>query len=163
MKQITLLALASVFFISCSDDGTNNVSIDGTWKLTKIIVADVHATDMNEDGITSTDFMVETGCYNNSTLEFGENNTAVFKSEDVHNDCNFTTPDNVTYEVNGSNVTFYHQITEEGSLCTTFKKSGNKLTATLSDHMFPYYIPTDGEGGEYYTLFLGATFVYTKQ
>lgn len=36
MKKITLLALVAALFISCSDDDTNNVSIDGTWELTYV-------------------------------------------------------------------------------------------------------------------------------
>jgi hypothetical protein len=162
MKKITLLFAAAAMALSCSNDDDTPVSLDGTWKLTSVIMPEDQIFDKNGDGVASTDFMVEYGYFDNSNLVFGENNTAVFNTQDVAPN---TLPlsENVTYTTSGNNVSFYYPTdSETGTLCTTFKRSGNKLTAKLNAEA-PYYIPIDGVTGEYYIMFSRSTLVYTKQ
>lgn len=135
MKKITLLFVATVLALSCSDDDNTPISLDGTWKLTSVIMPEEWTSDENGDGIESSDFVTEYGYFDNSTITFGENNTAIFNNQHIY-EGNTPTPDNVTYTTAGDSITFYYSIDTTGSssVCTPFKQSGNKLTATLSEN-----------------------------
>lgn len=159
MKQITLLALAAALFISCSDDDTNNVPIDGTWELTYVKMPG-EPVDMNDDGIASDNAMDETNCMNSNSIIFGENNTATFGLTCLSE---AEGPETVTYEVSGNYVEFsYHVQLVPGFIKKTkYKRSGNKLIATFAGDSSDY-VPGEGEFGDI-SLFYGATFTYTKQ
>lgn len=159
MKQITLLALVAALFISCSDDDTNNVSIDGTWELTYVKMPG-EPQDMNDDGIASENAMEETNCMNGNSIVFGENNTATFGLTCFSE---ADGPETVTYEVYGDYVEFsYHVQLAPGFIKKQkFKRSGNKLIATFVGDSNDY-VPGEGEFGDI-SHFYGATFTYTKQ
>jgi hypothetical protein len=157
MKKLLMMACAAAALMSCSDDDNENtaVGLSGTWKLTTFTTG--FPVDYNNDGSATTNFKNETGCYNNTTLVFGTNNTAIATieepeidyelvagTEDTYEftvDCGTTTPQTGTYAESGNNVV----ITIAGDPAT-FVKSGNTLTLTETD-------PEEGT----------STLVFTKQ
>ena len=159
MKQLTLLALAAALFISCSDDDTNNVSIDGTWKLTYVNMPG-EPVDGNGDGIASENYVDETSCMDNTSIVFGNDDTATFTPTCISES---QSPEAVTYEIMGDHIEFsYHVQLVPGFIKKQkFKRSGNKLTATFVGNSNDY-VPGEGEFGDT-SFFAGATFTYTKQ
>ena len=70
--------------LSCSSDDNNdnnNVSVEGTWELTKFELTE--EVDLDNDGTASADIMGQTECFNNSTLVFDADNTADFNIESL--------------------------------------------------------------------------------
>jgi len=162
MKKITLLALAAMVAFACSDDdSSNNAPLDGTWKLTYVDL-NHPPQDINGDGTASENYLDEIVCTTVSKIIFGTGNTAVFPvhcfSEDPYQD------EQVTFETSGNNVTFIYTLTELGVVGkTTYRRQGNKLTATFDfDGDYYPYIPGLGQFGDISTI-SHATFVYTKE
>jgi hypothetical protein len=163
MKKITLLAVAAIMAVSCSDDDNSNTpaSLGGTWKLTFI---DLNQTpyDFNGDGTASENYLEEIDCPSVSKIVFGSGNTAVFPayclSEEPYSD------ESVTYEASGNDVTFTYFFTELQQLeKTTYHREGNTLTATFDfEGGYHPYIPGLGQFGDITTI-SRATFVYTKE
>lgn len=173
MKKLTLLALTAFMALSCSDDDVNNVSIDGTWKLTYIKLQG-DGFDQNKDGKISKNYIDEDPCMGNSVLNFQENN-AIFTMGDNGNGmsrimydntpspCPMKTPENTTYTVNNDSVEFIYASQNQPGIILkrTFQRSGNKLIATL-DYTGGEYIPGSGEYGDT-NFYAYATFEFTKQ
>jgi hypothetical protein len=144
MKKITMIAFAALALVSCGDDdaATTDVALTGTWKLTTFTLGT--PVDFNNDGNATNNFKNETGCYNNTNLVFGTNNTVIASIEepeieyqlvegtqDTYNvvvDCGTVTPLTGAYAQTGNNVL----ITVDGDPAT-FVKSGNTLTLTQTD------------------------------
>ena len=170
MKKIFLLAVSCFAILSCSsdDEGTNNNSLVGTWKLTSFTTDE--PTDFNLDGVMSTNYIAESGCYDNSTMVLAANNVTTVNIQEPEIDfiIDFENPENSTFEFicndgipqagtwsqNNNNVTII--IDDEPIV---FTLNGNTLTAVLED-----YVETEVDnGGEIIYEFTGATLVFTKQ
>jgi hypothetical protein len=171
MKKIILMALAISSLLSCSnsDDDNSSVAIDGTWKLTAFSTQD--PCDFNNDGVATTNFMNETGCYNNSKIVFTGSNTATAAIQEVLIDMTVTVgttngytvvvdceanpiPENVPWSQNGNIVTIGASPDN-----LDFTLSGNTLSATIPNFT---QIQTY-QNGTIITDFTGATLVFTKQ
>lgn len=135
-KLILLTAVAAFAFTSCNNDDDNNeVSLFGTWKLTK---ATLNAgIDLNNDGTASTNLITESGCLNNSTVIFTDDvASAILKMQSIdvteqdNGDYTVLCEDGVDeylpFTVSGDNVT----LTSEG-VNVIFVKNGNKLTTGM--------------------------------
>jgi hypothetical protein len=172
MKKLLLLVATTTLFISCSksDDDTNqNASIDGTWKLTAFTT--VEPCDFNNDGALTTNFMNETGCYNNSKIVFSGSNTVTSYIQELDIqfditigttngylatvDCETTPlPDDTTWSQSGNTVTI--GVAPDN---IDFTLSGNTLTAVIPDFVDVQTL----ESGVVVTSASGATLVFTKQ
>jgi len=144
MKKIILLtALAAFAFTSCNNDDDNNeVSLFGTWKLTK---ATLNAgIDLNNDGVASTNLIAESGCLNHSTIIFTDdvasailNMQSLDITEEDNGDYSVTCEDGVDeslpYTVSGDNVT----LTSDG-VNVIFVKNGNKLTIGMDGALLEF-------------------------
>lgn len=153
-----------MFFIaaacSCSGDDAP-ASLTGTWKLTEIKLQEGMDRDANQDGVAHANFLHEIACYNSSTVIFNEGSDAVFHTP---NEVCEPQTEYTAYTVSGNTVTvsYVPEAYPDIVLQSGFKRSGNKLTVTVSQ-IGQSYIPG---GGSYYDSaypFQYATFVYTKQ
>lgn len=157
MKKLALIALTAFLGFSCSgDDDNNSTSLNGTtWKLTSVTTYE--AVDVNEDGVSSTNFMAETGCFDNSTIVF-TSSTMATTNMNVYmfgDEC-FEFEMAASWVKEGNDVTFSFP-GEEAS--ETFTLSGNTLTLNSPD-FYEFEIETE-QGID--TEVIGATLVYTKQ
>ena len=176
MKKLFTLIAAAILTMSCGsdDDAQTNASVNGTWKLTAFELEE--AVDFNDDGTASTDLIAETGCYNNSTIVFNDNNgIATFSIQELDIEINLVVGTENTYEytincdpamaevatytVNGNNVTVTFDYGDGETEDTVFVRSGNTLTVTIPEIV---YVPEENSGDVSYT-FLGATLQFTKQ
>lgn len=146
MKKI-LIAVCSILTLSaCTNDeelyvpDPIEVGIEGTWKLTSILVET--PVDLNGDGTSSNDFIVESDCYTNETLVFNPDMTGLNVSTsylsltvnvDFPTDATITSECiledetvNFTWTQNGNNIVFTD---ETGSYPGTL--ANNKLTITI--------------------------------
>uniref|UniRef100_UPI004049AADA lipocalin family protein n=1 Tax=Flavobacterium sp. TaxID=239 RepID=UPI004049AADA len=171
MKKIFFLTFSCLALLSCSsDDESSNsgTSLTGTWKLTAFTTDT--AVDFNLDGVTSTNYITESGCYDNSTMVLAANNvaTVTLQEADIDFVFDFENPENSTFEFicndgtaqagtwsqNNNNVTV--TVDDEP---VVFTLNGNTLTAVLED-----FVETEVDnGGEVIVEFTGATLVFTKQ
>jgi hypothetical protein len=169
MKKVLFIALFSGLILSCSSsDSSSSTSVAGTWKLTSFTT--VGAVDANNDGNATTNFMNETGCYNNSTIVLNSNNTAIGTLNELELNldlvagsttqyeytsiCNDGIPSTGTWTQSGNNVS----ITLDGET-EVLTKSGNTITLTIPEFT---EVPTESNGVISYTYY-GATLVFTKQ
>jgi hypothetical protein len=173
MKKLLLLVATTVLFVACSksdDDNTpQNATIDGTWKLTAFTTNS--ACDFNNDGVLTTNFMNETGCYNNSKIVFSGSNivTSYLQELDVQFDivvgstngylstidCQANpVPESSTWTQNGNTVTLG---TSPDNI--DFNLAGNTLTAVIPDFTDVQTL----ENGVVVTHVTGAILVFTKQ
>ena len=170
MKKIFVLAFSCIALFACSsdDEGSTNGSVAGTWKVTAFTTG--VPTDFNNDGVSSTNFLTESGCYDNSTIVLAANNvaTANFQELDVTFDYNAADPQNSTYTVDclpstpftgiwaqsGNSVT----VTIDGEPAT-FTLTGNTMTVTFDEFVD---IETN-DGTETIYEVTSATMVFTKQ
>lgn len=170
MKKIFLIAFSSIALFSCGsdDEATTNTSLIGTWKVTSFTTN--VPVDFNNDGVSSTNFITESGCYNNSNLLFAANSvaTAAFQDLDVTLDIDFVNPENSVYTIDclpgapivgswaqaGNSITV--TIDGEPAVMTL---NGNTLTA-----VFPEFVDVETYNGvETVYETTGATLVFTKQ
>ncbi|KOS07709.1 hypothetical protein AM493_17905 [Flavobacterium akiainvivens] len=160
MKKITLFAaLASVLFVSCSDDDNNNAQpVGGTWVLTKIVLPDNIAYDANGDGVISENHLDETSCFDTTSIIFGASNTAVFTGHCLSESDG---PELTSYIQQGSNVTFSYASTPTYNRTATYVLNGNTLTATLN-YESDDYVPGYGNFADTSIFLYGATLTYTK-
>ena len=139
---------------------TQNTSVVGTYKLTAFNTST--PTDLNGDGITATNQMTETTCFNNMMLIINANNTYTANQKGVELDLSggytcFTDPDDSgTWVQSGNQITFVSSDTTIDP--TTFTISGNTLSYTLPDGT----TYTD-DNGTIVEITCDITFVYTKQ
>lgn len=148
MKKVLLFASVAAVMASCSDDDSNNTSagLSGTWKVTALTSGE--PVDINMDGTASTNLLAETGCYGNTKLVFGANNTVTLHAEEFTFDmetedltCETLPAQNGTYVQDGNTVSI-----SVGGDVIEVTKSGNTLTG----------VETDEEWGT-------TTMVFTKQ
>lgn len=178
MKKITLLFIAAILTLACSDDDRySTITIDGTWKLTNIKLG-IPGSDLNGDGKISANFVEESPCLGNSVLSFTDATTAVFTMGDsgdgpsrvitTKNDpviCAMKAPETVSFIVNPNSVefTYISTIASPGTqLKRTFIRANNKLIAKMSIQDTEMYIPGSGEYGNT-NFYTDATFEFTKQ
>jgi hypothetical protein len=132
-----ILLLAAFTFISCDNEpidssiniedfggtsGGNIANIVGTYKLTHFNTS--VPTDLNGDGVKSTNQMNETVCFNNSFLVLGSNNTFAAASKGVEIDVQV---DGVT-----GLTTQTMQCYEDPPISGTWSKSGNIITLSYT-------------------------------
>ncbi len=183
-KLITLSLLISVF--SCDNEpltdfdltnppqnngGTNpsgEVSIVGTWKMTAWNVPE--GQDINQDGITSNNLLDEMDCYNNETILFNSNNTAVSTSTsyaDIELNLVVGTTNEFDYsitcvpEIETTDLTW----TQTGNIVTT-TALGASTNLTLNGNELSFLIPegfTVVSDDSSTTVIQDLTIVYTKQ
>jgi hypothetical protein len=169
MKKLALIALAA-FAIACSDDDndsatTVNASLDGTWKLTAFTLNE--PVDLNGDNAATTNMIIESDCYDNSTIVFVSGTTATLNLQelditlvatelgtDLAVDCIDSVPMVYTYTATDNSVTF------DGETVHTFTRSGNTLSVDLPTVAG---VPVEGTDGEITYDFVGGTLVFTKQ
>lgn len=82
MKKVVLLLLATIAFISCGDDeGINQINREGTYKL--VYFETSNPVDLNNDGNSTTNLILESGCYNNSSLTLQSGNVATLRMQSI--------------------------------------------------------------------------------
>ena len=176
MKRISLILLAilSLMFASCSgdDDGNDNqnVSIDGTWKLTAWNASS--AFDINNDGTANINILDELNCYDNETIVFSANNTAVVNSTsyaDITGEIIVGTTDEymfmidcveendtflLTWSLNGNTIIFDDGTEDQ----ITGTLTGNQISIVIEEGLVIY-------NDDYTEIIVNQdlTFVYTKQ
>lgn len=171
MKKIFFLTFSCLALLSCSSDDESSSStagLVGTWKLTAFTTDE--PVDFNLDGVLSTNYITESGCYDNSTMVLASGNvaTVTLQEADIDFVLDFENPENSTFEFicndgtplagtwsqNNNNVT----VTIDNEP-VTFTLNGNTLTAVLED-----FVETEVDNGEEIIYeFTGATLVFTKQ
>lgn len=171
MKFLLAITLLAGLTFSCSndDDGNNTVAVEGTWKLTAFNIES--SIDLNGDGNASNNFLEETNCYQNETIEFESDNAVTVKSTsylelegeydantgafEIITDC-INEIENLTgtWAQAGGTVT----LTIDGEP-VVFTQTGSVLTATVPAG---YEVPTDDNGTVAY-IAEDVTIQYTKQ
>lgn len=172
MKKIFLLAFSCLALLSCSSDDESSSSstagVIGTWNLTAFTTSD--PTDFNNDGALTTNFLTESGCYDNSTLVLGANNVATINLQEMDVtfeidfvnpelseytiDCLAAIPEVGTWAQNNNSVT----VTVENEP-VTLTLNGNTLTLVIDE-----FIDIETfDGTDVVYSFTGATLVFTKQ
>lgn len=74
-KLLTVSLLAISVSCSSDDDSSSNDSVEGTFRLVAFEVET--SIDLDGDGDSSTNLIEETGCYENETVTFNNDNTGV--------------------------------------------------------------------------------------
>lgn len=174
MKKLLLLAGVATCFTACTNDEElfggfeEPFSAVGYWKLTSMTVET--PVDINEDGTASTDFMAESGCYQNELMQLLPNNTGVIVSNSYLNiSVEGSFPDEVTFttecvnEIEETPITNY---TINAETITITDGDGTVIAGTLVGNTMTFIIP-DGQ------IYMDAemnvvlqedlTMVYTKQ
>ena len=154
MKKLLLFSVLSIFLFSCSsdDDTTPPPTIAGTWKMTLYEVETPY--DFNGDGTANRDLITETNCYQNETILFNADGTAVATSTsylEVIAELVVGTTDQFTYTFNCENETdiFPLNWSLEGSNLTFQDEDGFIINATQdSVNQISFVIP---EGFEIFT------------
>ena len=175
MKKLflSLLAVSTLILNSCSsdDDGnSSNVSLVGTWKLTAW--NSTTAFDINNDGTASTNLLQEFDCYDNETIVFSANNTAIANSTsyaDITAEITAGTTDEYTYTIECIDEADFFPLTWtlNGNTLIFDQDTEDEITATLSGNTISILIPA---GFEVYSedfsdvvVSEDIIFVYTKQ
>ncbi|MEZ4802472.1 MAG: hypothetical protein R2797_06835 [Gelidibacter sp.] len=174
MKKMILglMAVGALAFTSCSSDDDNNssVSLVGTWKLTAW--NSTTGYDINNDGTANTNLLEEFNCYNNETVVFSSNNTAVANSTsyaDITAEITAGTTDEFTYTVDCIDEIDSVPLTWSlaGNTITFDEGSSDEIVGTLNGNTFSIVVP---EGLVVYNddfseivVNQDLTFVYTKQ
>lgn len=179
------LITSMIFLQSCSEESIDSALLDniedpidqeipavvqGTYVMTAFNTS--IPVDLNGDGVSNNNHMLETSCYNNSFLVLNNNNTfsATGKGVDILYDLDIETGEetytiecyddgstNGTWLITGNNVTFNY--TFEGEVFSdTFTRVGNTLK----------YVIANGEvvgtaNGEPVYLTTNIEIIYTKQ
>lgn len=148
-KLLTVSLLAISVSCSSDDDSSSNDSVEGTFRLVAFEVET--SIDLDGDGDSSTNLIEETGCYQNETVTFNNDNTGVAITRsflDIHVDISVETggeetffqvidcveeeeSSNFLWSQNGSIVT----ITVDGE-STNFTFNGDELSFTLPSGFF---------------------------
>lgn len=140
MKNLRILAMAALAITlgSCSSDDNsdnNSGSIEGTYELREFNTST--PTDFNRDGISSTNQMSETNCYNDGQLTFRSDNTFTYEiaylsvNSDASSSC-------TSYEVDGTwtatnnTLTATYENLEGNDVVVNFARTDNGRTLTES-------------------------------
>ena len=167
----------------CGDDGGTQSIIDelgdctngqttegivGTWKLTAWIGEE--PIDLNNDGVESENFLDEIDCYENETIVFNADNTAVgmstsfatfmFEIEvgttneyDYTIECDFEDENtNMTWTQNGNTITV-----DDGTTISEATLNGNQLSVLVPEGFVAFSADFTA------TTTQDLTFIYTKQ
>lgn len=171
MKKLLLLVTTSIFLLSCNNDdepSTSNVAAEGTWKLTAFTTDE--ATDINNDGIETTNFIAETNCYNNSTITLSSGNiaTALFQELDIELNLEVGTTNQYSYTVDCLGGTPTAGTWSQNNNAITVNIEDEPLTFTLNENeltvVIPEFVQVESYNGtEIVTTFTGAKLVFTKQ
>lgn len=173
MKKLALLAVVAFNLTGCTNDEElfagfePPFSASGKWKLTAMQVET--PVDINGDGIATTDYMTETGCYQDEFLEFYSDATGMAISNSYLNltvegefpEVSFTSE--CVEEISQTAITNY---TIENGVITITEEDGTILTGTLEGNKITFVIP---EGQIYFDeemnvlLTEDLTLVYTQQ
>ena len=171
LRFLTLTLLLSITACTTNDDGDTSVGLEGTWLMTSFDVGEAY--DLNGDGTANSDVIVETGCYQNETLDFNVDGTGVSTNRsfvDIQVTIVTGTTDEVTYSVECIDELFTQAFTwgQTGST-VLITIDGFFITASLDGDTLTFTIPAgfsidipDGNGG-LITLDQNVTMVYTKQ
>lgn len=173
MKKIFLIA-GILSLTACTNDeglfnpnlGGSSNTLEGNWKLTSMLVET--PVDINGDGVSGTDFMVESGCYQNETAVFNTNFTGQTQSTSyLEISVTGSFPDDVTLttECIEENETTDFTWLQNENLVTVITESGT-MTGTLNENTLTFIIP-DGQiymDNEFNIVLMeDLTMVYTKQ
>lgn len=182
MRKILALGLtlvvSSFFLYSCDDwedetyqpGGTSggndeNVEIVGTWKLTSLEFDEPF--DINGDGESNKDLLIETGCYQNELMVFNEDFTGLVISND------YATIE-ANLEVGNNNEVIYAFECEveidQSSLIWTQEEENVQITlendtfeAALSGNQLVFVIEDGFYIGGTDEMLYNITFTYTKE
>lgn len=174
MKKILLLVGVTTFLIGCTNDEElfngfeQPFSATGYWKLTAMTVET--PVDINADGTASTDFLAESGCYQNEMMQLLSNNTGKLISNSYLNTTvEGTFPEDVTFTtecINELEETPISNYTINEQTITITDAEGTTLNGTLVGNTITFIIP-DGQiyMDEEMNIVLqeDLTMVYTKQ
>jgi hypothetical protein len=167
MKRLFFIGTAAMLALSCSsdDDNDGNVSVEGTWKLTKFELTE--SADLNNDGNATNNLLSETNCFNNSNIVFSGDGTGTINIGSMNADiqlvngseteyeytveCEEPTPSNFDYTVSDNIITI------DDSAALT--RSGNKLTFAIAQFTS---VPVE-ENGEITYIPAGVYMELTKQ
>ena len=168
MKKLFLIGAMAALGLSCSsdDDGGSNVSVEGTWKLTKFETTE--GIDFNNDGTASKNLIAETGCFGSSNIVFGDSDVVIFSMQSIDADtatnedggydytttCDPASPTTGTYSVSDNSVTL-----NAGTSPIALTRSGNKLTYSIPES---FNVPVE-QNGEIVEVQMGAYIEFTKQ
>ena len=148
MEKILALILTTTLFISCSSDddnsdtGNETPNVIGSWILNS--VTSENSYDLNGDGQGSNDFILETGCLQNETLVFAEDNTAAaFSTEflDIFVDIDTGTGE-LTQIVDCVAESFMTSLTWsiDGNV-VTITDAGQNFTAAITGDVLRFVLP----------------------
>ena len=168
MKKLLLLLASTIFLFSCNSDDDSTPSAEGTWKLTTFTINE--AADINNDGNATTNFITETGCYNNSNLILSSNSVANFRLEelDIQLDLVAGTTDQYEYTVDCLPAEDYlgtwTQNNNSVAIIIDGETENFSLNGNVLSKSFPEFVEIQVNVNgviEYRTV--GATLVFTKQ
>jgi hypothetical protein len=146
----------------------SDTSIVGTWKMTAWNVNE--GQDLNQDGTNSTNLLDEMDCYNNETILFNSNNTAVSTSTsyaDIELNLVIGTTNTYNYtitcvpEIENTDLTW----AQSGNVVAT-TSAGSTNNFTLDGNQLSFLIPegfTVVSDDSSTTVIQDLTIVYTKQ
>tara|TARA_B100000809_G_C15018858_1_gene487702 strand:- start:171 stop:854 length:684 start_codon:yes stop_codon:yes gene_type:complete len=152
----------------CTNNNQQATGVQGTWLLTSWLGEE--PLDLNNDGTASDDFLDEIDCYENETIVFDIDGTAVAMSTSFASfifdievgttdqfiytiECEFEDENtNLTWSQSGSLVTI-----DDGTTVSDFILDGNQLSVFISEGFFASSSDFTA------TTTQDLTFIYTKQ
>lgn len=175
MKNVIRLLFLSTLlvFSSCisNDDEDVTVDLEGVWRMTSFSTTNPY--DLNGDGTPNNDIIVETGCYQNETIEFMSNGTGVSTNRsflDIEVTIVTGTTDEYEYDFDCVSEFFQEDFTWTqtgssvavtiGAFTILATQTGDTLTLIIPSG-FSIDIP-DGNGATV-TLNETVTVIYTKE
>lgn len=175
MKNLLKVFLVSLFLTSCIVNDNFDVTVDlvGTWRMTSFSTE--NAYNLNGDGTANTDVIVETGCYQNETIEFIADNTGVSRSTsflDIETIITVGTTNEVEYNIDCVAEIFNSNFTwSQNGSAVSITDTGVTITGTLIGSTITLVIPEgfsieglDNSGNNVLiTILEDVTIVYTKQ
>lgn len=153
----------------CTDDTQQATDVEGTWLLTAWLGENPY--DLNNDGAVSFNFLDEMDCYNNETIVFNSDGTAIAMSTSYAEFEVFLesgTTDEYDYsvdciqEIDNTNATW----TQSGSTVTISDEDGQVLDWTLNSNQLLIVIPSAfyaASSDLTIEVTEDLTFIYTKQ
>ncbi|MBR9915261.1 MAG: hypothetical protein GYB32_10625 [Algicola sp.] len=152
----------------CTDQNQQSSDLEGTWLLTAWLIDEAY--DLNNDGTESFNLLDEMDCYNNETIVFNSDGTAVVTSTsyaEIDVSIEVGTTDSFDYIVNCIQETEVSNVAwTQNNNTVTISDGSSDLEWTLSGNQLSIFVP---EGffaiSEDQTIVQNddLTFVYTKQ